>query len=125
MWEYRARLDRIVDGDTIEITADTGFGGTQSMSLRFLGINTPEVKGKTREEGLKAKQFIKDWLTQAYIKAENSKWPLIIETVQDNKSDTDKKDSFRRYLVTVYRMQDVVSLNQALLDSGNAVEDIR
>ena len=115
MWDYRAKLKRIVDGDTLEVIIDVGFHGTQTEQLRLLGVNTPEMKGASREAGLKAKQFTHEWLIQAG--QSPSEWPLIV--------NTEKDDVFGRYLATVYRTADFVSLNQALLNSGNAVKDIR
>ena len=44
MWDYRAKLKRIVDGDTLEVIIDVGFHGTQTEQLRLLGVNTPEMK---------------------------------------------------------------------------------
>jgi len=42
MYEYRATIDRWVDGDTVELTVDLGFRIYQQTSVRLLGVDTPE-----------------------------------------------------------------------------------
>lgn len=117
MWEYRARLVRIVDGDTLEVEIDVGFHGKQTEQLRLLGVNTPELKGTSREAGLRAKEFVRIWLVNAVTMAVNKDWPLIIQTQKD--------DAFGRYLATVFASSNMASLNEGLILSGNAVKDIR
>ena len=48
MREFRSRL--CYDGDTCYITAKTFPEPLQKMSIRILGIDTPEIKGKCAEE---------------------------------------------------------------------------
>jgi endonuclease YncB( thermonuclease family) len=71
IYEYRGKLVRAVDGDTVilkltrtfSITLDVGFGHSAVVShdaiiehsFRILGINTPELIGPRREEALRAK----------------------------------------------------------------------
>ena len=59
MWQYKAQVLRIVDGDTIDVMADLGFRSYRKLRLRLLGIDTPEVYGVKHdspeyEAGLKA-----------------------------------------------------------------------
>lgn len=62
MYTYKATVRRIVDGDTIYVDIDLGFFLRQMMKVRLRGVNTPEIRGKERPEGLKAKQFVIDAL---------------------------------------------------------------
>ena len=48
MREFRSRL--CYDGDTCYITAKTFPESLQKMSIRILGIDTPEIKGECKEE---------------------------------------------------------------------------
>lgn len=41
---YYARLDRVVDGDTIDVTLDLGFRTFCKQRLRLLGFDAPERK---------------------------------------------------------------------------------
>ena len=65
MYEYKAVVDRVVDGDTIDVTIDLGFSVWKKMRVRMEGINTPESRTRDLEEkkrGLAAKHFLKDLL---------------------------------------------------------------
>ena len=58
MYEYHAIVDRVVDGDTIDVTIDLGFKVWKKMRVRMEGINTPESRTRDLEEkkrGLAAK----------------------------------------------------------------------
>ncbi|MAB65325.1 MAG: hypothetical protein CL662_00650 [Bacteroidetes bacterium] len=58
MYEYKAIVDRVVDGDTIDVTIDLGFKTWKKVRVRMEGINTPESRTRDKEEkkkGLAAK----------------------------------------------------------------------
>jgi len=58
MYEYNAILDRVVDGDTIDVNIDLGFNVWKKIRVRMEGINTPESRTRDLEEkkrGLAAK----------------------------------------------------------------------
>ena len=58
MYEYKIKLDRVVDGDTIDAYIDLGFDVSIKKRVRFMGINTPESRTRDLEEkarGLAAK----------------------------------------------------------------------
>ena len=42
MFEYRAKVKRIVDGDTVDFEVDLGFNVNINIRSRLLGVNTPE-----------------------------------------------------------------------------------
>ena len=50
MYEYNAVLDRVVDGDTIDVTIDLGFNVWKKIRVRMEGINTPESRTRDLEE---------------------------------------------------------------------------
>ena len=65
MYEYNAVVDRVVDGDTIDVTIDLGFKVWKKMRVRMEGINTPESRTRDLEEkkrGLAAKDRLKEIL---------------------------------------------------------------
>jgi len=48
MWTYRSKLRRVVDGDTVDVDIDLGFGIWQmNERVRIMGIDTPESKLKS------------------------------------------------------------------------------
>jgi micrococcal nuclease len=42
MFEYRAKVKRVVDGDTVDFTVDLGFGVKIDIRTRLAGVDTPE-----------------------------------------------------------------------------------
>ena len=56
---------RVVDGDTADVMLDVGFSTYMRKRLRFLGIDTWEVRGEEREAGLVAKERLQQLLDNA------------------------------------------------------------
>lgn len=81
LFHYRASVDRIVDGDTIDVTLDLGFDIQLKGRIRFAGINAPESRTRDaveKEAGLAAKRYVEDWTSAL----ENK---VIIQTTLDDK----------------------------------------
>ena len=58
MYKYNAKVDRVVDGDTVDALVDLGFDTWKKVRIRMVGINTPESRTRDLEEkkrGLAAK----------------------------------------------------------------------
>ena len=58
MYEYNAKVLRVVDGDTVDVLIDVGFSTFKKERVRLHGINTPECRTRDLEEkkkGLAAK----------------------------------------------------------------------
>ena len=113
---YRFSVDRVIDGDTIDGDIDLGFSvHLDGQRLRLLRVNPPERKGPTRAAGDRAKAFTERWLANH----EN----IVIRSRKRDKQHAER-DSFGRYLVEVYCDDEggrQSCLNDALLESGNAV----
>ena len=71
MYEYRCKIFNIVDGDTVDIDIDLGFGVWMAhQRIRLYGIDTPESRTSDEEEkkyGIAAKNFLEKWLAQGNI----------------------------------------------------------
>lgn len=108
-YKYRGDVVRVIDGDTIIIRVDLGFSISSTISFRLANINTPEIVGIQRADGLAAKQFVMDLLPVGA--------PVIINTYKD------KKGKFGRYLADVYISynDEWVLLNTLLIEKGHAV----
>jgi len=65
MHEYKAKVVKIIDGDTIDVDIDLGFDVILSKQrIRLYGIDTPESRTRDKEEkfyGNLAKQFLNDY----------------------------------------------------------------
>jgi endonuclease YncB( thermonuclease family) len=101
-------IDRVIDGDTFRAVRDNGCDSYTKLTIRLLGINCPETKGRTLAEGLKAKEYTEQFLRRygGYFVTGS------------------KKDSFGRYLFEVFGYDDegnVFHLNKELLDHGLGV----
>ena len=112
MYEYRFDLDRVVDGDTIDVNLDLGFDVVlKKQRIRLHGLNTPASRTRDLEEkqyGLAAKARLKELL-------ENGE-TLSLRTAIDKKA----RGKYGRILGTIYA--DGINLNQQLLDEGHAIE---
>ena len=63
MYEYRCKVVRVIDGDTVDVDIDLGFGvWLKKERVRLYGIDTPESRTRDLEEkkrGLAAKERVK------------------------------------------------------------------
>ena len=91
MYEYRAKVLKIVDGDTVDVDIDLGFGvWLKDERVRIMGIDTPESRTSDKTEkvfGLAAKERLKELLGKQ----------TILKT-QVDKSGEDMKGKFGRIL---------------------------
>ena len=55
MYKYEAKVDRVIDGDTIEALVDLGFDTWKHVTIRFNGIDAWESRTRDDEE----KNFIR------------------------------------------------------------------
>lgn len=66
MYEYRVKILRVVDGDTVDVDIDLGFGvWMHKERVRLYGIDTPESRTRDKEEkkyGKAAKAFLQEKL---------------------------------------------------------------
>ena len=68
MYEYNAKLDRVVDGDTVDAMIDLGFDTWVHKRIRLLGIDAPETRTRDLDEkvqGLATKKRLEDLLEAA------------------------------------------------------------
>lgn len=66
MHTYRCTILKVIDGDTVDVDIDLGFGvWMRKERIRILGIDTPESRTRDKIEkayGILAKNFVKDYL---------------------------------------------------------------
>jgi micrococcal nuclease len=65
LFHYKATVDRVVDGDTIDVTLELGFDISYRGRIRFQGINAPESRTRDaveKQAGLAAKRYVEDWV---------------------------------------------------------------
>ena len=99
-------LNRIVDGDTIDVAIDLGFDIHYNTRVRLHGINTPECRTRDLEEkkrGLAAKARLQELLVGDYL------------TI---KTKLDKSGKFGRVLGEIFMKN--VNINERLVEEGHA-----
>ena len=105
MYEYKCTVNKVIDGDTVDVDIDLGFGIVLTDErVRIMGIDTPESRTRNKIEklfGLAAKQRLKELLSKQ----------CILKT-EINKDGEDMKGKFGRVL------GDFIS------DNGRLVTDI-
>lgn len=103
MYEYKAKVIKVYDGDTITVLADLGFNITIKEKIRLYGLNTPEVRGAERPDGL----ISRDRLRERILDKE-----VIIKTKKD------KKGKYGRYIAEIYLEDE--NINEWLITEGLA-----
>lgn len=98
-YSFAARVDHIIDGDTLWLDIDCGFSVWSRQKLRLRGIDAPEI---ATDEGKRARRFIEDQL---------SSLPFVVVT-------TTKPDKFDRYLADVFYLPGATDPN-AVLQEGH------
>jgi len=109
-------VDKVLDGDTIDVTIDLGFDLYKKERVRIAGVDTPEKRTRDLEEkalGIDATNWMKGKLEDTI----NGEDELIIRT--ELKGGVGK---YGRLLGWLYVSDDVVSLNEQMITEGYAWE---
>ena len=114
MYEYKCKILRVVDGDTVDIDIDLGFGmWMHKERVRMMGIDTPESRTSDKVEkqfGLASKNRLKELLPVGSSQ--------VLKTEID-KSGEDAKGKFGRilgdFLIEEKRATEI------LIEEGHAV----
>lgn len=108
MFEYRAKVLNVVDGDTIDVQIDLGFDTYRNERIRLAEVDTPEIRTKNadvKKVGLSAKVRVIE---------------LILNKDVIIKTEKDKTEKYGRYLGTVI-LENGRSLNDLLVSEGLAM----
>ncbi len=109
MYEYKCKVTRVVDGDTVDIDIDLGFGvWLHKERVRIYGIDTPESRTRDKVEkrfGLLAKEFVKGFVKGSSVILRTQKY--------------DAKGKFGRILGDI--VVDDKSLSETMIQEHHAV----
>ena len=107
---FVSSVDRVVDGDTVDVIIDLGFDLKKKERVRLAGIDTPESRTRDLEEkamGLEAKDHLTGMLEGAD--------RLIVRTEKDGK--------YGRMLGWFYKNEEANhSINEVMIEQGYAWE---
>lgn len=111
MYTYKARLIRVIDGDTVDAEIDLGFDVFVRQRIRLYGINTPESRTtdlEEKERGLAAKQRLIELLPKEFV----------VETILN------KRGKYGRVLGILQvpgENETLTNVNDLLVEEGHAV----
>jgi len=105
MYEYRAKILSVHDGDTCAVVIDFGCRITQEMTLRLYGINAPELSQKPMGQA-----------ARDYLRAMIDGKTVLVRTIKD------KREKYGRYLAEIFVGDDPVSVNRKMIEAGHATE---
>ena len=108
------KINKVVDGDTIDVTIDLGFDLTKKERVRVAGIDTPEKRTRDLEEkalGIDATNWLKEKLTNT-IRGDDE---LVIRT--ELRGGVGK---YGRLLGWLYIGESNVSINEQMIQLGYA-----
>jgi micrococcal nuclease len=112
MYEYKATVHRIIDGDTVDVTIDLGFEMTTKQRIRLYGINTPETRTRDLEEKKRGKAS-KARLLELINSGDRQ---IILQTL--------KRGKYGRILGKLFHPETRENYNRTLLKEGHAVRMI-
>jgi len=101
-WTWPALVTRVVDGDTIDVELEQGFGDYKKMRFRLARVDTPELRSRDPEErkhARLAKKFVEELLLYQYV---------IVKS--------EKTGKYGRWLAEIWLEE--VNVNDMLIDEG-------
>ena len=109
MFEYKCKVTKVVDGDTVDVDIDLGFGvWLRDQRIRLYGIDTPESRTSDPFEklyGKAATEFLKKWLDGGDV------------TIKTHK---DERGKFGRILGELWVFD--TNVNKKMIEEHHAVE---
>ena len=140
VYEYRCKIVRVVDGDTVDVDIDIGFGvWMHKERIRHHGIDTPESRTRDLEEkkyGLLAKEQVKFFLpegtmqTLVTVKDKAGKFGRILGKFKIFDSKNDCETTINDWMIqehhaAPYMGQSKDQIAQIHLDNRSKVWDVR
>ncbi len=120
MYEYRANIIRVLDGDTVWADVDLGCDTHLHLTLRLEGVDAPE---RGTPEGMAATEYVQNWLHDHA----GANGLVVIETQKD------RREKYGRYLAGIHGWNESLSttdrpgsgladrcLNEMLVENGHA-----
>ncbi len=108
MYEYSCKVERVVDGDTVDVVLNLGFDIMYKSRVRLYGIDTPESRTRNLDEKARGK------MASAFLKnAIDTGEKVVIQTKLK-----DSRGKFGRVLGNI--IVDGININQLMIDNYHA-----
>lgn len=115
LYNYRATITDVYDGDTVTANIDLGFGvELKKQKLRLWNVKAPEVRGEEREAGLVSRDALREKILGKQI---------LLTTLKD------KKGKYGRYIAKIFLPLEIINegeqteefINEWLINNNYAV----
>ena len=104
LYIYKAKIKSVYDGDTVRADISLGFGiYTNNQKIRLLNINAPEVRGDSKVEGKKSRDYLRSRILNKNV---------ILKTYRD------KQGKYGRWLAEIFI--DDENINSTMVKLGYA-----
>ena len=106
LWTYKCVIQKVIDGDTVDVEINLGFDIKINERIRLLNIDAPEVRTRDlveKELGLAAKAYVEELMPPG--------------SKQIIKTQYDRRGKFGRVL-GVFELQDGTDLADRLIEAG-------
>ena len=106
MYTYKADVIRIVDGDTVIVDIDLGFGiWLRGQTIRLAKINAPELRGESLEAGTDSKAYLSK---------------LVLDKRVMVRTEKDSKEKYGRWLGVILLEDDknLIDINHKMIADG-------
>jgi micrococcal nuclease len=108
MYEYSCKVERVVDGDTVDVVLNLGFDIMYKSRVRLYGIDTPESRTRNLDEKARGK------MAGAFLKNKiDAGEKIVIQTKLK-----DSRGKFGRVLGNI--IVDGININQLMIDNYHA-----
>jgi micrococcal nuclease len=113
MYEYRVEIVKVIDGDTVDVNIDLGFGvWMKNERVRLYGIDTPESRTTDKAEkiyGNIAKQYLKDSLKKG------------VPVLRTHKDKSGKYGRILGEMLYINEEGEMININQVMIEKHLAV----
>lgn len=109
LYHYKARVVSVYDGDTVRVDIDLGLNTwIRNEPIRLSRINAPEVRGASREAGLKARDFLRSLILKKQV---------FLQTLKD------KKGKYGRYIGEIWLADagEYLNISDQMVKNGHAI----
>lgn len=112
-WVFPCAFEEVLDGDTVRLLVDVGFDARVSVKLRVADLWCPEVRGESRESGLRSKLGAALWLRSVQ-ESSDLEFPLWVECYG--------RRSFSRWVGSLFSRETGESFAEYMVVNGFGTE---
>ncbi|QNJ97941.1 thermonuclease family protein [Constantimarinum furrinae] len=103
MYNYKAKINEVCDGETVMAIVDLGFSNYKELKLRLYGVNAPKIPDEEREAGIMTRDLLKEKILNKEVEIHTYK---------------NRINGAESYLVTI--LLGDTNINRWLIDNGHA-----